>query len=67
MLKKILVAGFMVAAKDVICCKHINWLFHYQPLLAYVHLYSLKVLQLDLLSGEPHSKFTGYPRSFHSL
>ena len=23
MLKKILVAGFMVAAKDVICCKHI--------------------------------------------
>lgn len=34
MLKKILVAGFMVAAKDMICCKHINWLFHYQPLLA---------------------------------
>ena len=24
----------LVAGKDVICCKHINWLFHYQPLLA---------------------------------
>ena len=58
-----LVAAFMLAAKDVIRCKHVDWLVCYQPLLIFTKGVAVSTAEVVSLM---HSKSTGYPLSYHA-